>query len=136
MPATIELHRNLDALEPMFGLLDAELARHGVDDRTAFGIKLAAEELFTNLVRHNTGKGKTISFHLDVSPDRLDFELIDHDVDPFDAKSIPRYDKGQSMADREPGGVGVYLVRSIVDKISYQYENREMTVSVTKFRKT
>lgn len=135
MSATIELQRSLDALEPMFSLLEAELARHHVDERTSYGIKLAAEELFTNLVRHNVGKGP-ISLSLQFDAERLDFELVDHDVDPFEAESIPRYDKELSMEERTPGGVGVYLVRSIVDRLSYAYENREMKVSVTKFRKS
>ena len=135
MSATIELDRSLEALEPMFALLDAELEHSGVDGRTAYGMKLAAEELFTNLVRHNVGKGATISFRVDFGDERLDFELVDHDVDPFDAESIPRYDKDLPMEERTPGGVGVYLVRSIVDRVSYQYENREMTVSVTKYRR-
>lgn len=135
MPAKIELERNLDALEPMFALLDSELELFEVDDRTAYGMKLAAEELFTNLVRHNTTGGETISLRLEFSDERLDFELVDHDVDPFEADSIPRYDKDLSMEERSPGGVGVYLVRSIVDRVSYEYDNREMKVSVTKYRR-
>lgn len=134
MPVTLELERSLDALGPMFEFLDAELERHEVDARTTFGMKLAAEELFTNLVRHNIGKGDTISLNLDFSAERLHFELVDRDVDPFDAESIPEYDKNLPMAERKPGGVGVYLVRSIVDQVTYGYKDRKMTVSVTKYR--
>lgn len=118
----------------MFAFLDGELERHAVDEGTSFGVKLAAEELFTNLVRHNIGRGETITFNVDFSSERLDFELVDHDVDPFDPDSIPEYDKDLPMADRKPGGVGVYLVRSLVDRVTYDYKDREMTVSVTKFR--
>lgn len=136
MSAKIELERSQGALEPMFALLDAELTRHEVDDRTAFGIKLAAEELFTNLVRHNVAKGNSISFHVDFTADRLYFELVDHDVEPFDPESIPEYDRELPMAEREPGGVGVYLVRSLVDRLTYEYLDRELRVSVTKYRKS
>lgn len=129
-----ELPRRIDSLEALFAFLGAEIEAHAIDEATAYALNLAAEELFTNMVRHNSGNGEFISVDLDISDQRIRLLLTDHDVDRFDPRTVPEVDVTAPAEERQPGGLGMHLVRSIVDQVSYKYENRELRVSVVKNR--
>lgn len=113
-------------------MLDRDFQAHAVDDRTSFCLQLAAEELFTNMLRHDVGGGERISVRLDVNDERVQLDLVDHDVEPFDPDSVPPVDVTLPPAQRHPGGLGMHLVRSLVDRVSYRYQNRDLEVSVVK----
>ena len=129
-----KLDRSLGAIDDLFAFLKGPLEAHDVGERTAFGIQLAAEELFANMVRHNTGGGGFIDCGLEIDDREIHFELVDHDVDPIDPSAWPEADVGRPVEERTPGGLGLHLVRSVVDRITYGYQDREMTVSLVKRR--
>ncbi len=134
MQKTVKIARSVSALDELFAFLEKELTLGNVDEKTTFCMNLAAEELFTNLVRHNQGGAEGIVAGLEVSPQQIELTLIDHDVEPFDPESVPDVDIHEPIEKRHAGGLGVHLVRSIVDRLSYSYDNRELTVSVIKKR--
>lgn len=135
----IRLIRSLSGLDEMFTFLEDHLARRTVDERTAYDVKLVAEELFTNMVRHNvprqTGSGRDfIRLCLEIAEDRIDLRLTDYGVEPFDDESVGNIDFERPIEEREPGGLGLYLVKTKVDQINYEYEDGDMHVSVSKHR--
>ena len=56
-----EFRREIDAIGEVFAFLEAFVEGQEIDEKTAFCINLVAEELFTNLVRHNVGGGDEIT---------------------------------------------------------------------------
>jgi anti-sigma regulatory factor (Ser/Thr protein kinase) len=60
-------------------------------------------------------------------------ELVDFDVEPFDPASAPEVAVTAGMDERRPGGLGLHIVRTMVDELAYDYdeENRKMRISVT-----
>jgi len=134
MQRTVKIARSVGGLEQLFNFLEQELSGEQVDEKTAFCVNLAAEELFTNLVRHNEGGADSIVAGLEISPRQIELQFVDRDVEPFDPESVPEVDINEPLETRRPGGLGVHLVRSIVDRLSYSYDNRELTVSVIKKR--
>ena len=127
-----EFRRDFDALSDIVEFTDRFLADRNVDESAGWSINLAIEELFTNMVRHNTGAGKPIRIGLNLEDSRLIVQLIDDDVDPFDPSSVPEVKVEEGIEDRAVGGLGLHLVKSIVDKIMYEYENRQMKVTIVK----
>jgi len=85
-------------------------------------IKLAIEELFTNMVRHNEGGGEGIEIRMDVREGHLEIQLVDDDVDPFDPSTVPEVRLDAQIEDRRAGGLGLHLVKAIVDEIKYDYQ--------------
>lgn len=134
MSNSCDLPRSISSLEALFEFLREHIEAHALDETTAYSLNLAAEELFTNMVRHNEGAGEFISIDLDISDQRIRLLLVDHDVEPFDPSSVPAVDVSRPAEDRKPGGLGMHLVRSIVDEVSYEYADREMRVTVVKIR--
>ena len=129
-----EFRREIEAIGEVFAFLGNFTDRQEIDEKTAFCINLVVEELFTNMVRHNEGGGDRITLSIERRNDRIHLELLDIDVEPFDPKTaeIPPVDAG--IEERRPGGLGIYLVRKMVDDLNYAYEakDRRMRITVTK----
>jgi len=129
-----EFRREIEAIGEVFAFLETFADGQEIDEKTAFCINLVVEELFTNMVRHNEGGGDRIAVSIERRNDRLLLELVDFDVEPFDPKTaeVPPVDAG--IEERRPGGLGIYLVRKMVDDLNYHYEagERRMRITVTK----
>lgn len=124
--------RQIDALGPVFDFLGAFIARENLGDSVEFALNFVVEELFTNMVKYNTGAGDPISIEVAMRNGGIWLQLVDHDVDPFDPSKLDDVDTQKPIDDRVPGGLGIHLVKSMVDEITYSYDNRVMTVTVTK----
>jgi anti-sigma regulatory factor (Ser/Thr protein kinase) len=129
-----EFRREIEAIGEVFAFLETFADGQEVDEKSAFCIALAVEELFTNMVRHNEGGGDRITVSVERRDNRVHLELVDTDVEPFDPETaeVPPVDAG--IDERRPGGLGIYLVRSMVDDLNYDYETegRRMRITVTK----
>ena len=53
----------------------------------------------------------------------------------FDPLSLPEPELDGTIEDRKIGGLGVFLIRQVMDEISYQYENGQNILVMIK-RKT
>jgi len=134
MEETRNIVRDISGLEELFSFLEGHFEVQAVSERAAFCLNLAAEEIFTNMVRHNEGGGDHIAARIEVDDESIVLQLVDVDVEPFDPNSRPDVDVNAPAAERQPGGLGIHLVKSIVDRMTYEYKNREMRVSVLKKR--
>ena len=126
--------REIDALDEIFRFLGDFVDEAAIDDRAAFTINLVVEELFTNMVRHNNDGDDVINISIERVGDRLHLELVDSGVERFDPKSVPSPPVAAGIGERSPGGLGLYLVQTMVDDVKYEYEpeTRQMRVLVTK----
>jgi phosphoserine phosphatase len=127
--------RSLDSLEAISGFVGAMFASHGVDGSLRSPIDFAIEELFTNMVKY--GKADAAEVRLILAPIRggVEATLIDPDSDPFDITKVPDANVDLPIEQREPGGLGIHLVRRMVDSIEYQYREQLRETRIT-FRKT
>jgi anti-sigma regulatory factor (Ser/Thr protein kinase) len=93
----------------------AELA--GFDQELTHRILLAVTEAMTNVIRHvyNGSTEQRIDMELTVGEGRLDLALTDYGefVDPKKIASRP-------LGDVRPGGLGVHLIQSTMDKVEYR----------------
>jgi serine/threonine-protein kinase RsbW len=129
---THEFDRSMGSLADVFVYLDTSLESREVDERSRLVLHLAVEELFTNMVKYNAGSRRRISVRVLSENDRVRVELVDPDSEPFDPTTHGPVDTSGPIEQRKRGGLGIHLVRAMVDGFDYEYEGREMTVSVTK----
>lgn len=124
--------RMINALEEIFEFVDDFLNTHNVGEKTAFSIRLVVEELFTNLVRHNITKQDFITIVLDRDSDQLIVQLKDFGVEPFEIPDDKEIDVHKPLNERKVGGLGIHLVKNVVDKLTYEYKDRTLLVTVLK----
>jgi len=116
--------RNYGSLPQVFAFLDEFFAGEGIDGRRNPVIALAIEELFTNMVKYGRGSGQDISIALDRHAAQVSVTLTDFDVEPFDVTRLPEVPVDRPLNERKPGGLGIHLVRKMVDSIEYDYCDR------------
>ena len=124
--------RSIDALDQIFAFTGRFVEDERLDENVAYSIDLAVEELFTNMVKYNTGTSRDIAIVIDRKKDEVVLQLMDFDVEPFDPTSPEDIDTDLPLEVRKPGGLGLHLVKSVVDKITYEYKDRTMKVTVSK----
>ena len=125
-------HRSFDALDQVFGFTRGFYDREGVPDEERLVFDFCVEEIFTNLVKYSRGNLQDIELALDRTGDRVQACLTDFDVEPYDITRAPEVDISLPVASREPGGLGLQLVRWLVDELTYDYTNRQSRITVTK----
>lgn len=82
--------------------------------------ELALEEIFMNIVMHGARPGTTpvVDVSLSLGADTVTMTVAD-DGPKFDPLSLPPPDLTPGLEDRKIGGLGVYLVRELMDDVSY-----------------
>jgi serine/threonine-protein kinase RsbW len=124
--------RTVDALDSIFDFISQFSGKNGVSGELLFKLNLAIEEVFVNMVRHNAGGTSDILIGLERAGDRLIVSLTDSDVEPFDIRQADEYDTSQPLSGRPIGRLGIHLVKRMVDKIDYEYGNRQSKITLIK----
>jgi serine/threonine-protein kinase RsbW len=125
--------RDVQMLPEVFELVGSFFSRAEIDSKFRFPIELAVEEIFTNLVRHNPhGRGE-ITIRLDVRGGELVVALTDFDTARFDINTdVPDVDVNQPLDRRRPGGLGVHLVKKVMDRVDYSHNGGIGTITLYK----
>ena len=124
--------RSVDELQVIVAATDGFFAQSGVDESIRMAVDLSIEELFVNMVTYNLGTDHPILLQMQALDHGVRVSLTDYNVEPFDPSHAPGVDIDAPLDQREPNGLGLYLVSKMVDSIHYEYRNRESKVTFTK----
>ncbi len=94
-----------------------------------FAADHALAEHLQNILDHSNAGEIEYEFAVDV--DRLTLTVLD-DGAPFDPLSAPSPNADLSIDDRPIGGLGVHMMRKLMDEISYQRRNGQNHIVMTK----
>jgi anti-sigma regulatory factor (Ser/Thr protein kinase) len=124
--------RSIDELQAIVAATDRFFSGRRIGPALRLPVDLSIEELFVNLVKYNRGTDRDITLRLDWVGDAVEVTLMDYDVERYDPTRAPDLDVDAPLAERMPGGMGLYLVSKMVDAIHYEYRNRESKITFTK----
>ncbi len=111
---------NLDSLSDCLEFISACALGKGFSPRRISEIQLAAEEALVNIFSYAYPKAAgdvEITCRFD-SRQRLVIELVDSGI-PFDVLSAPEPDLTAGVEERPIGGLGVHLIKVLMDEVSY-----------------
>jgi anti-sigma regulatory factor (Ser/Thr protein kinase) len=110
----LELDRVADAVEA-FG------EAHGLSAKLRYQIRLVLDELLTNTILYGYADGREhgIGVGMAQDGDRLRFVLEDTGR-PFDPLTAGVPDVNAPAEERPIGGLGIHLVRTIMDRVAYE----------------
>jgi anti-sigma regulatory factor (Ser/Thr protein kinase) len=115
--------------------LEEVMHAHGFSTDDILDTQLAVEEAITNIINHGY---KNAIGEIIISC-RINLYLaeirIRDNAPRFDPLSLPEPELDGTIQDRKIGGLGVFLIRQVMDEISYQYENGQNILVLIK-RKT
>jgi sigma-B regulation protein RsbU (phosphoserine phosphatase) len=127
--------RSADALQDIFQFTSAFFRREQVDEALLHAVDFTVEELFTNMVKYSKMSDAAVDLRLTRIDGGVEATLTDHDVEPFDITQWPDANVNLPIEQREAGGLGIHLIRRLVDSIDYEYAKEGRQSRIT-FRKT
>lgn len=100
-----------------------------------FQVNLALEELWLNVVNHGHDGGfHEVEIELTSEERAVTIEITD-DGKPFDPlQDAPNPSVNAPLDDRPIGGLGVYLVREMMDEMEYKREDGKNRLTLVKHR--
>ena len=118
---------SLDSLRDYIGELSK---RAGLSKKSTYSLKLAVDEIVTNIILYGYEKVGLIADYVvesEITDEQLTV-IIKDEAAAFDplAKELPNQeDLTRSLEDREIGGLGIFLTIHGVDEFSYEYANEK-----------
>lgn len=102
--------------------VESYLMDQEVPARPVSSVALCLEELLLNTIQYGYDDTETheIGVEVQVLDDRMKVEILD-DAKPFDpTREAPEPDLEASVHERQIGGLGIHLVKNLVDSIAYE----------------
>lgn len=125
MKASLGLRGDGAELGRLIGFAEEFARSQSLPEAERSRLLIVLEELFTNAVKYGYAEGAAatgrIEVGLAVRRGRLEIHFSD-DGRPFDPLSHASPDLGRKPADRPLGGLGLQLLRSLVDEARYRRE--------------
>jgi len=100
----------------------AEAARQiGFSEKEIYTIQLAADEAGSNIIEHAYAgiRGGKLEIECIISEDELTIIMRDHGRS-FDPSSVPEPNVKADLSERKIGGLGMYLMRKLMDEVKYE----------------
>jgi serine/threonine-protein kinase RsbW len=124
MNYTYKVGCSIENLKGVRDFIRTALKEHGVSDLQISEMVLALDEMCSNLMihAHQCNPDELFELHIEVEKDNnpVVFEIID-DGSSFDINQFSEPDLGNLVHEKRKGGLGIRLVKSIMDKIEYQH---------------
>lgn len=96
----------------------------GFTENEVENIRLAVDEAFTNIIKHayNYDSNKSVDIKLQYQRNMFSISMFDQG-EPFDTSnySIPNVE--EQIKAKKRGGVGVYLIKQLMDNVEYNRNN-------------
>jgi anti-sigma regulatory factor (Ser/Thr protein kinase) len=87
--------------------------------------QLAVEEAITNIIVHGYPPDEgEIRIRFRTSPRHIEVRIEDT-APPFDPLTLPDPDISGEVEERKIGGLGVFLIRQVMDRIAYRREDNK-----------
>jgi anti-sigma regulatory factor (Ser/Thr protein kinase) len=94
-------------------------------DRYVFSFETAVDEASTNVVKHAYG-GKGGFFQISCDLRGADIVVTVRDRgSKFDPNSVPLPETVSQLEDRKVGGLGIYMMKKLMDQVNHSYSDQE-----------
>ena len=132
MDSTVEIYAGRPNIESMSQVLEAA-ERRLIEGKVPAGdrakLLVAVDELYSNLCIHSGARN--VEIRCGVSDSRVGMIFVDNGI-PYNPLEQKEPDVTLPAGERVPGGLGVYLVRKTMDKVSYEYIEEKNCLTIVK----
>ena len=130
----LSLEATVESLPRVLDFVTGILEPYGCSMRTQMQIEVAVEELYVNIAHYayepETGSA-TVRVEMQESPRAAAITFIDSGM-PYDPLSREDPDVTLPAEQRQIGGLGVFLVKKLMDGASYEYRDGQNVLRMYK----
>lgn len=117
----LELHNDIKQISLLAEFIETIAEEKQLDETLAMNLNLALEEAVTNVILYAYPKETDglVNIEAILKEHSLEFIITDSGV-PFDPTAAPEADVTLSADERPIGGLGIFMVRKLMDEVHYQ----------------
>jgi serine/threonine-protein kinase RsbW len=133
--AEIVIRNNMAQLANLRDNLERIGAELGVPDKPLMQLQVALDEIASNVIKYGWPDGGNHELWVRINgyDDRVEVEIVD-DGQEFDPRIAPRPEPHPAGRPDAPGGVGIHMVKQLVDKVEYErIDGRNRTVMTKQY---
>jgi len=116
----VQFTANFEYLDEIRDFVGSIARDGGFSDKDIYNIQLATDEAASNIIEHayeGVSDG-ILELSCGMLDDTIKIVLTDHG-EPFDPGSIPMPDLKADLTERKIGGLGIFLMRKLMDNVHY-----------------
>ncbi len=133
MQRQITLPNDIETIPQLNEFIDAAAEEIGLDMALTMSLNLALEEAVVNVMEYAYPPATEGQVDILLTADEKMLTVVISDSGtPFDPTKQAEADTTLSAEERPIGGLGIHLVRQIMDNISYQRSNGRNILTLTK----
>ena len=118
--AEISLTPDAESVKTVAEFLDTTLEAWEIPMKVVSKLQIVADEIYSNIVRYSQAKNAKVTAVQNGTVLSLRFE---DDGKPYDPTTAAEPDITASAEEREIGGLGIFMVRKMMDSMDYRYKD-------------
>lgn len=123
MNIDLKFKNELSEIERLVGCVLAFGEENELTDEIVWEIRLVLEEIVTNIISYGYEDKADHAIEVSIVNTEEDITVrVRDDARPFNLLAHPRPDLEIPLEEREVGGLGIHLIREMMDEISYERE--------------
>ena len=129
---SLRLPAELDQLPVFLGHVRQTAETAGLMDAQGARLELAVEEALVNVFNYayaGQAHAGAVTCRVMVETDGLTAEIVDEGP-PFDPLARPDPDTALELEQRQPGGLGIFMIRQLTDEVNYRREAGQNVLTI------
>jgi anti-anti-sigma factor len=121
---TLTVSASLDSLGRISDFVVASAQAAGLDEHAVWEVQLAVDEAATNIILHaygDRGMDGLITVRTEFTGHEFVINMRDTGT-PFDPNNVPKPDLTSPLEERTTGGLGLYLMRKLMDRVEFHFD--------------
>lgn len=119
----------IQSVERVTDFVDMWLSKTKVDSKINRKVKVAIDEIYSNIANYSGADWASVLYERDI--DHICLTFTDNGK-PYNPLEADEPDTTLSAEERQIGGLGIFMVKKIMDKLEYSYENEQNILKLTK----
>jgi anti-sigma regulatory factor (Ser/Thr protein kinase) len=132
---TLELVSNPIYLCAVREMINLSVKRLGFSDNAASQVALAVDEAIVNVMKHGYERRLDGRIWVKLTPVGDPVDAVEIVIEDEARQVEPEQIRGRDLEDIRPGGLGVHIIREVMDEVRYEKRNGQgMRLTMTKRR--
>jgi len=129
---TLKVKSELSELEKVRSFLKQTLVGKNVSEKDYYIMELSLVEVCVNIIKYAYPKRKGYIYLKSwIEKNKIFFEIKDHGI-PLDPRRIQKPDISEIIEKQKKGGLGVFLIRKLMNNVDYDRKDGQNILIMTK----
>lgn len=135
----LTIHNDLSEMTALEPFVDQMSEEYGLDMAFSFQLHLALDEAVSNVVNYAYGElqGMPVTIEAEKSTDNdrssLVIRIIDNGLEFNPLEEAPEVDVTLNAEERQIGGLGIFLIRQVMDEVRYERLSDQNRLTMIKY---